>query len=217
MLNASRRESLGEPKPLKPGEIYELDIQLDCTAWKFAAGHRIRLSIASADWPNVWPTPEAASNQVFRDLERPSCLVLPVVAARGSASPPHFQPSPRAVTRHSEAVDPPTWRVSRDQLTGRAVVDLDFGSSWRISDTTVMERSSSSSFDVSPHRPSDAGARGRHIFRILQPGSVTEARADVTVRATTTHFQIAIELAVRVNGALHFTKHWAESVPRQYL
>ena len=217
MLNATRRESLSEPKPLTPGEIYELDIQVDCTAWKFAPGHRIRLSIASADWPNVWPTPQAATNQVYWGPAHPSRLILPTVPAGGSATPPRFQPSSRAVSRHSEATDPPTWRVTRDLLANRTSVDLHTGSRWRVSNTTVVERESSSSFDVNPHRPSDAGAQGRHIFRLVRPGSVTESRADVTVQATATHFHLAIELAVRVNGALHFTKHWAESVPRHYL
>ena len=52
---------------------------------------------------------------------------------------------------------------------------------------------------------------------LLHPGSVTESRADVTVQATATHFHLTIELEVRVNDALHFTRHWAESVPRHYL
>jgi putative CocE/NonD family hydrolase len=217
MLNATRRESLSEPKPLTPGEIYELDIQIDCTAWMFSQGHRIRLSIASADWPNVWPTPQAATNQVYWGAAHPSRLILPIVPARGSATPPRFHPSSQSVSHHSEATNPPTWRVIREQLTSRASVDLHFGTTWRVSDTTVIERESSSSFDVSPHRPSDAGARGRHIFRLVHPRRVIEACSDVAVQATPTHFHLAIELEVRVNGALHFTKHWAESVPRHYL
>jgi putative CocE/NonD family hydrolase len=217
MLNATRRDSLSEPSPLTPGQIYELDIQIDCTAWRFDPGHRIGLSIASADWPNVWPTPQAATNQVYWGAAHPSRLILPIIPEGGSAVSPQFHPSPRTVFRHSEATNPPAWRVTRDHLTGRASVDLRFGASWRVSDTTVVERESSSSFDVNPHRPSDAGAEGRHIFRLVHPGRVTESCADVTVQATATHFHLAIELAVRVNGALHFTKHWAESVPRHYL
>jgi hypothetical protein len=217
MLNATRRESLSEPTPITPGEIYKLDIQLDCTAWRFAPGHRIRLSIANADWPNVWPTPQPATNQVYRGPAHPSRLILPVVPASGSAKPPQFQPSTRSVSRHSAATDPPTWRVSRDLLTNRASVELQSGSSWRVDDSTVVERESSSSFDVNPRRPSDASAQGRHIFRLVHPGSVTESRADVMVQATATHFHLAIELEVRVNDALHFAKHWVDSVPRQYL
>ena len=68
MLNATRRESLTEPQPLTPGEIVELDIQIDCTAWVFEKGHRLRLSIANSDWPNIWPTPYRASSRVLRGL-----------------------------------------------------------------------------------------------------------------------------------------------------
>jgi putative CocE/NonD family hydrolase len=217
MLNATRRESLIEPEPLTPGEIYELDIQIDCTAWGFAPGHRIRLCIANADWPNVWPTPQPATSQVYWGQAHRSRLILPVVPAGGSAAPLRFQPSPRAVSHPSQATDPPKWLVTRDLLTDRASVEIQWGGSWRVGDATVVERESSSSFDVNPRRPSDASARGRHIFRLVQPGSVTESRADVAVRATETHFHLAIELVVRVNGALHFKKHWVESVPRHYL
>jgi hypothetical protein len=217
MLNATRRESLREPKPLTPGEVYELDIQIDCTAWIFAQGHRIRLSIASADWPNVWPTPQAATNHVFRGPEHPSRLILPFVPAQGSAMPPQFRPSPRSVYPHSEATDPPVWRISRDQLTGRTTVDIQWGTKWRVGATAVVERRSSSRSDVNPYDPSDAGARAEHVFRVSRPNQITEARADVAVQATATHFQVTIEVEVRVNGALHFTKRWAESVPRHYL
>jgi hypothetical protein len=217
MLNATRRESLREPEPLTLGEIYELDISLDCTAWRFAQGHRIRLSIASADWPNVWPTPCTATNRVYWGPGHTSRLILPVVPAQGSATPPQFQPSRRSVAPQSEALEPPTWRVSRDQLTGRTAVDLRFCADWRVGDTAVVEREASSRFEVNPYDPGDAGAKGHHVFRLVRPNHVTEACADVAVQATATHFHITIELVVRVNGALHFSKHWVESVPRQYL
>ena len=217
MLNATRRESFREPKPLTPGEIYELDIQLDCTAWVFAPGHRIRLSIASADWPNVWPTPQAATNQVYWDPEHPSRLILPVVPAQGSASPPQFRPSTRPVYPHAQAPDPPVWQVSRDHITGRTSAELQWRGKWRAGATAVIERSYGARSDVNPYDPGDAGIRAEHVFRISRPNHVTEARADVAVQATATHFHVTIELVVRVNGALHFTKHWAESVPRHYL
>jgi putative CocE/NonD family hydrolase len=217
MLNATRRGSFSEPAPLTPGEVYELDIQIDCTGWVFTQGNRIRLSIASADWPNVWPTPESASNRVVRGPQHPSRLILPIVPAEGSATPPTFHPSPRAVARHTEATQPPVWQVTRDQFTGRTTVHLAHRAGWRVDDTTVVEQESSSAFDVAPSRPSDASARGCHYYRIIHPNQVTQARADLSVQATATHFHLTIEVEVRVNGALHFTKHWVDSVPRHFL
>jgi hypothetical protein len=71
--------------------------------------------------------------------------------------------------------------------------------------------------DVNPYDPADASAKARHLFRIVRPNHLIEARADVAVQASATHFHMTIELEVRVNSALHFTKHWIESVPRNHL
>ena len=82
VLNGTRRNSLTDPEPMEPGEVYELHVDLDATAWRFARGHRIRLSISSADFPNLWPTPYNGTNRVYRDSGRVSYLELPVVPTR---------------------------------------------------------------------------------------------------------------------------------------
>ena len=60
-LNLTHRDSLTEPEPLEPGRSYRVTIELDVTSWTFEAGHRLRLDLAGADWPNVWPPPQAVS------------------------------------------------------------------------------------------------------------------------------------------------------------
>jgi hypothetical protein len=55
------------------------------------------------------------------------------------------------------------------------------------------------------------------VFRMVRPNQVTESRANLAVQATATHFHLSIDLVVSVNDALHFSRHWAESVPRQLL
>ena len=217
MLNATRRDSFSDPEPLTPGQVYELEIQIDCTGWVFAKGHRIRLSIASADWPNVWPTPEPATNRVYRGQGRPSRLVLPTVPARGSAMPPEYLPSRRVVGRHSDAIAPPTWELGRDLLTGRTSVKVCAPRSVRINATTVIERESATVCQVVPHDPAHASARGWHVHRILRPNQVVQGRTDVLIQATASHFHVTIDLEVQVNGAPHFAKRWVETVERQLL
>jgi len=217
MLNATRRESFHNPKPLVPGQVYELDIPIDCTGWVFATGHCVRLNVASADWPNVWPTAELATNQVYRGGGRPSRLILPTVPVQGSATPPAFRPSSKKVRRRSEAVRPPTWQVTYDLLSGRVAVDIGFRSSWRVYGGAVIERESHSTFTVDPGDPAHASGRGRHMYQVGRPGHVIQARADLAVQSTVSHFHITIDLEVRVNGALHSTRQWVESVPRRGL
>ena len=81
-LNATRRESLKNPQPLVPDQIYELTIKMRDTSWLFEKGHKIRISISSSEWPNMWPTPDPAINSIYWGSEFPSCLFLPKVVER---------------------------------------------------------------------------------------------------------------------------------------
>jgi len=217
MLNGTRRESFTNPEPLTPGEVYELDIQIDCTAWVFEKGHRIRLSLASADWPNVWPTPELTTNHVYRGGARPSRLILPTVPAQGSATPPEFLPSRMTVSKFTAATQPPTWQVIYDVFTGRVTSNIYKVDEYRVDETTVIRRENSVVSQVDPRDPAHASAHGRSIHYIIRSNHVTRGCSDLMIQATATHFHITIDLDVQVNDAPHFHKRWVESVPRQLL
>ena len=64
VLNATHRDSHEHPSPLVPGQLYELEIPLDATGWLFEPGHRIRLSLSNADFPNSWPSPTLATSRM---------------------------------------------------------------------------------------------------------------------------------------------------------
>ncbi|PNQ03690.1 hypothetical protein A8G00_10705 [Sphingobium sp. SA916] len=78
---------------IKPGEIYEIAIELTPTSNFFKRGHRIRLDISSSSFPQHDVNPNTgeplghhskmvvAEQAVFRDLVRPSHILLPVVPA----------------------------------------------------------------------------------------------------------------------------------------
>jgi hypothetical protein len=217
MLNGTRRRSLTDPEPLTPGEIYELEIQIDCTAWQFAKGHAIRLSIASADWPNVWPTPEVGVNQVYRGEARPSRLVLPVVPAEGSATPPAFLPTRMNVQRFAEAVYPPTWEVIFDLLSGRARMQIASMRDYRVNDTTLIRRENSVTCTVDPRHPEAASAHGRAVHQIVRPNSTLRGTSDLLVQATASEFHVTIDLNLYLNEAPHFSRRWTVSAPRVLL
>jgi uncharacterized protein len=217
MLNATRRNSLTDPEPLVPGEVYELAIEIDTTAWVFPAGHRIRVAIASADWPNVWPTPEPATNRVLRGAAHPSRLLLPVLPAKGSAEPPLFRPSSAELTRHSDRIRPPVWEVVHDVLTGRSRVHLDELVEHRVNASTIVTRSYTMTAEVDPTDPASASSKGRHVSAIARPNGVIEGSSDVFVQGSATHLHVTINLEVRVNGQVHHSRSWTESVPRVLL
>ena len=217
MLNATRRASLTDPQPLVPGETTELAIDLDATGWRFAAGHRVRLAIAAADWPNVWPTPEPGSLDVEHGGNRPSRLVLPVVPASGPVDPPPFLPSPVPVRPAADAVPAPTWLVSRDLLTGRAQATIRAETEHRTPDGVRIERDCGCVCEVDPANPAQVTARGWHACRSTYAGGTTAARADIEIASTADAFDVAIDLEVTVDGTVHATRRWVESIPRNLL
>jgi uncharacterized protein len=217
MLNVTRRDSLREPTPLEPGEQVALGIDLDTTGWVFRSGHRLRVSVSNADWPNVWPTPEPATSKVLRGPSAPSHLVLPLVPPRGSAAPPDFRPSPAIAERHARAADPPTWRVSRDVLSGRAEVEIAIEGDVRVNDTTLVRRSFAGIMRADRADPARASAYGRHTARIVRPSGTTTSTSDLTIQATAERFHITLTVEVLQNDAQVFVRRWVESVPRMLL
>lgn len=97
ILRCRYRESLAEPQPLTPGEVYELTIELGPAAAAFKPGHRLRVQVSSSDFPlwsrnlNRYEDPHAldataaitATQIVLHDDSHPSRIELPVVDAAG--------------------------------------------------------------------------------------------------------------------------------------
>lgn len=217
MLNATRRRSLTEPEPLVPGVVEEIAIDLDATGWRFGPGHRIRVAIAGADFPNVWPTPEAARLDVHRGPTTPSRIVLPVVPADGPLAAPALAPSPVRV-RHAADFEPPaTWTVSRDELTGRAAVAIRVETDHVTPEGTRIARDAGCVCEVDPADPSRAVARGWHRSSATRDGHVVTGSAEVTIAAAAEEFHVTIDLAIAIDGSEPRTRSWDEHIPRTML
>jgi predicted acyl esterase len=74
-----------EPIALIPGEVVEVEMPLDTISWMFPVGHTIRLLLAGADWPNVWPAPKPAGLKLVNGQFGYASLQLPVIDLTGAA------------------------------------------------------------------------------------------------------------------------------------
>ncbi len=93
ILRARYRESLEDPKPLAPGEVYRLTVDAGVTSNVFKAGHRIRVEISSSNFPRFDRNPNTgsavadekgmrkATQTLYHDHDRHSYVLLPVVPA----------------------------------------------------------------------------------------------------------------------------------------
>ncbi|MCC6791985.1 MAG: CocE/NonD family hydrolase, partial [Thermomicrobiales bacterium] len=93
IIRARYRESLSEPSLIEPNRVYAYRIELGPVGVRIPAGHRIRLTVSSSDFPH-WDRnmntggalgtegPAAAitaTQVVLHDAEHPSHIVLPIV------------------------------------------------------------------------------------------------------------------------------------------
>ena len=72
-------------EPLEPGRIYRYDISIEPMAYRFAAGHRIRLEIVNGDspvsealWTHYYRPDKIGTDMIYHDAANVSALVLPV-------------------------------------------------------------------------------------------------------------------------------------------
>ena len=87
-LRARYRDLAAEPSFLEPGRVYRLEIDMWATANRFAAGHRLRVDVCSADFPrydritNRGGKPGApipARQEIYHDADHPSYLEVRVL------------------------------------------------------------------------------------------------------------------------------------------
>jgi hypothetical protein len=194
-LNATRRDSLTDPAPLVPGEVYELEIPMWPTGWVLKPGHRLRVAVSSSDFPNLWPTPEPARNRVYRGERYPSRVVLPVVP-ESKLPPPQLIPFDDS----ARTVRPGAMQVVHDQIAGTVTV------------TQGSYRCTASSRD-----PAQASIVGTHRLSLNVENDAYEITAESSIRATRTSFHVIVNLNVTKNGQLFFHKQWLSTEPRRLL
>lgn len=94
IIRTRYREGFNEAKMMEPGQIYKIKILLPPTSNLFRVGHRIRLDVASSNFPRFDVNPNtgdpvgrhtslvAAVNTVHVDCDHPSHVVLPIIPER---------------------------------------------------------------------------------------------------------------------------------------
>ncbi len=217
ILNLTHRNSHSEPEPLVPGQVYEVRVGLKATGYRFLAGHRVRLSLASAYWPPIWPSPYPAINTLFCGPARPSRLVLPVVPEHPAPlSPPQFKTSPpELVEVGTDREDPPVWQVIEDVLAGSVTVKTYEGGTGVLPDGTEVFASEGLEMTVYHDDPAHTRLYSRVLYKLKEWGYEIEIHATGTIRSTTTDFHVDVQLRVLLNGGVFFEKSWLESVPRE--
>ena len=214
ILNLTHVRGHDRPEPLEPGRAVEAEVPLRATGYRFAPGHRIRLSVASAYWPVIWPSP--FPGELTIDLER-SSLALPTIPAEASRPTPALRTEPPGLpdVGATPSDESATWQIAEDVLAGTVTVTTGSGEAVTLPDGTRLYSSELLEMTASDADPAHARMRTEVVYRLDQDGRAIVALANGLLTSGETTFELAIDLDVTLDGVPFHHGHWAETIPRR--
>jgi hypothetical protein len=205
---------MGDPAYLEPGKPTIVRFPLLATSAVLPAGWSIRLALAGADFPVVWPPGERVT-LVF-DAEQ-SRLILPSVPRRGEetaldipSSPP--APSPpdvrsedggeAEVIREGGSLTYRRHRFSFEDQPARANLTYSSEETWSIT--------------VDDEDPATTAVRSDGEVRMERPGWSVATRGHLALSADAESFYLSIGLTALHNDEIVFSRTWEDRVPREW-
>jgi hypothetical protein len=220
ILNLTHRDSHENPEPLVAGEVATVRIALRATAHRFLAGHRIRLSVASAMWPVVWPSPFPAEYGLHLGGSHPARVVLPSIPAdRPRAGVPALKATPAGLREiGGYEGESPVWQVVDDVIAGTVTVRTsEFGESTLPDGHSTLYTGERLEMTARDADPAEARMDNEVVYRLREDDREILVEADGMTRTTATEIEMRVGLRVRLDGEPFFEREWRETVERDLL
>jgi hypothetical protein len=217
VLNLAHRNGHATPLALEPGVPTAIEVELEATSWIFDAGHRVRLSLAGSDWPNVWPPPAAGTLQVERASVE---LRLPVLEGPGDLPAPTLPPSTgkdaHAAPDVATGDAPVVWRFEHDVIGRETRAVTAYGWNYRADFEAQIEERYGGTVAVSTDDPAAAWAQGEAVYRIEWPEATVHTEARLHVQSDADAYHVVVEiLAEEINGQVRHERRFERTIPRR--
>ncbi|MDH3666227.1 MAG: CocE/NonD family hydrolase [Paracoccaceae bacterium] len=214
LLNLTHREDHENTRPMVPGEMTEVAVQLNDLAHRAVPGHRLRLALSTTYWPMAWPGPAPVELTLETGT---STLDLPLRDPDNGPDAPTFGPPEMAGTAISVIEPDHSARtVERDLATGRWVTRLvEDSGRYHIEDIGLdVVNGMTAEFMIDEDDPLSAEAVWQwHSLRHRDDWHV-EVDSTTRVRATATDWLIDTDVEARDGDEVVFARNWREKVPR---
>jgi hypothetical protein len=195
-LDLELRESPTRRVAVEPGARYRVTVPLRATAYRVPAGHRLRLCVACADFPRIWPTPRPATLTLFHGA---SHAVVPVAPNQEPAlAPPAWGPlQPEHLHGPADLGGGQRWETRHD--LGADVVTLDGTKEehQQLDPLTRLHTHHRYLASVAGRRPDAARMSSTTEVRIERPVTAV----DLTVTTVTTTYQVSVTATITVDGS----------------
>lgn len=205
-LRVTHRDGHDREVPVPTDTPLVVAIPLWVTAYRLAAGHRLRLSIATADFPRIWPNAASEPVTIRHGGEHVTSIRLPVTPE--AALTPRDGFAAPDLMHHLEFGIPalvPRWEIVEDlvrqRVSVRAGLELDFATAGDVRIHMIERHEASVATDPRDARPE---------LRVDVTLILTEPGREVTARASGkfTLDQLALSSKVESGGETRFEKSW---------
>ncbi len=181
----------------------DVEIRLWCTAYRFAPGHRVRLSIACSDFPRLWP---GRGNGTIEIDRRTSVLCLPAV--RGERPPtgtPSFAPPDlMALLSEGPIVFVPSWQVEHDVVRGTAGTHAGLEMKFTTPTGAFIESRHDYVARAGTGERAEATLDACYSLDVMQDGDVIAVKASQHMTAR----EVELASTVTVDGVERYRREW---------
>jgi putative CocE/NonD family hydrolase len=217
ILNLTHRDSHAEPDPMESGRRYEVRVPMRAAGYRFPAGHRIQLTVASAHWPVIWPSVGAGELSIHFGAGTPSRLELPLAPTGQDLAPtPAFRTDPpELVTIGTDSSEPAQWESVDDEASGTVTIRTHEG------ETSVLPDGASTLYvgetlEMAASDGDPGGGRFENAceYRLDREGRRIRVIADGTTLASAETYDMRVGIRVELDGEPFFERDLHEVVAR---
>lgn len=216
VLNLCHRDSHSEPSAVPVDTPLDVSVPLNQLCHRFLPGQRLRVSVTTAYWPLIWPSPRAVTLTLD---ENASSLTLPIRGHSDLATPPfepavHSGPVQHHVTRAGD-----NQRTLKHSLnngwTQHEIVD-DFGEI-TYDHSLVNSARASERYGIDPSDPATARMSKDWIQRFRRGDweVMTETHAELQCDAD--WFYLEATLKAYEGADCLVERHWKKRISRDHV
>ncbi|MDK1378277.1 MULTISPECIES: CocE/NonD family hydrolase [unclassified Sinorhizobium] len=216
VLNLAHRVNDSEPKPLVPGKEETVIVTLDPCGYRIAPGHRVRLSISTAYWPIILPSPYDAAFDI--DLAS-IVLSLPLLGEHELieiAEPANLNPLPAYETLVAGETKRCFERDVENGITHYRTIED--GGLMRHPCNGLAERELREEiWSITAHDPLSMTGECRSTMTVSRPGWETVTQGVATLSCTKTEWIISQAVEAHHNGQKFFSRSRTKKIPRDFM
>jgi putative CocE/NonD family hydrolase len=191
------------------GRAVPVKMQLGTAAFALAAGARLRLAVACADFPRIWPSPVNPAIRLAFGAGQGSVLRVPVGDPGLPGDAVAVVPAPPAGADPGWVTDgEPRYLVRQDKAGGEVAVSFGAGMRLRAPSGAVLTTDERFTARVRPGRPDGAALTANVGIDVRLPGG---ERVEVAVRSVSSRTTTVVEGSVVLDGTSLLRHTWTNA------